>query len=146
MSRPTLPDAYIEHDAPDPWGAVQFLATARKLSGDAANEDTSPEGRQILVHTAVMTATDALLAIYGQKVVGSEGGHRLRLDTAASMLPGHDELFDQLDEVRVRRHQASYAAAFVELADLKEALSAAADFIALVDDEVQPQLPKHFEE
>ena len=93
-----MTDARVEDVAPDPWGAQGFLANARRLLADGSRAENSAEGRQLLLHSAAMAACDALLALEGRQVVGSDRGHQLRLAEAENLLAGeHSALFERLD-------------------------------------------------
>lgn len=82
-----MTDARVDRVEPDVWAARAFLEQAQRLLQDGAEERISPEGRQILLHGAVVAGCDAILAVNGRQIVGSDGGHRLRLATAQSLLP-----------------------------------------------------------
>jgi len=135
-------EARLESIEPDPWLANSFLNRAKQFAADGNREALASESRQVLLHNAAIAACDAILAIEGQRVVGADGGHLLRLDAAHRILPGdHADLFERLDESRASRNQASYAADLVPLADAEETAVAVSQLIELADERVRPNLP-----
>lgn len=95
----------------------------------------------MLLQHAVVAACDGALAIVGQRVVGADGGHRLRLRTVERLLAPDNDLFDQLDEVRSGRNQVSYAAGFATLVDADDASEHVTALIELIDVWVTERLP-----
>lgn len=139
-----MTDARVDRVEPDVWAARAFLEQAQRLLQDGAEERISPEGRQILLHGAVVAGCDAILAVNGRQIVGSDGGHRLRLATAQSLLPQDlDELFERLDDARMDRNEASYAAALLPTDVVEEALSAVGELVGLANAHVSPKLPPY---
>ncbi len=67
------PRAQVERRGEDPWAALEFLDQARRFLSDGQAEPISPEGRQVLLHNAAVAACDAVLAINGLEVTGSDG-------------------------------------------------------------------------
>jgi hypothetical protein len=132
--------ARIELIEPDPWLAASFLKQACQF--EASSAGLPPESRQVLLHAAVIAACDAVLAINGLRLKGSEGGHRLRIHTTRDLLGGDEhELFDLLDEARELRNHVSYAAALAVPADVEQTATAVVKLLALVDAHVSPHLP-----
>lgn len=116
-----MTEARTEPTEPDVWGAKAHLERAR------------------VFETA---ACDALLAITGYRVVGADGGHRLRLERAQDLLGGdHEDLFDRLDDARDSRNIASYSAVSVPLSDAEDAATATGELIELVEDRIRRSLP-----
>lgn len=138
-----MTEARLERIQPDPWLASAFLDRANQFAVDGARADLTVESRQILLHNAVIAACDSVLAITGHEVVGSDGGHQLRLEKVERILPGdHALMFERLDELRALRHQVSYAAAPVVLPEADEAVAAVEELIGLADERVRPHLPE----
>jgi hypothetical protein len=135
-----MTDASIERIAPDPRLATDFLTRARQFAGDAAHRDLAPESRQLLLHQAVVSCCDAVLAIEGRRVVGSDGGHRLRIGEVSKLLPGdHWELFERLDDARMTRNRVSYGA-IVLAPDWDDAAGDVAELLALAEARLEPLL------
>jgi len=134
-------EARLERIEPDPWLASAFLDRANQFAVDGARTGLAVESRQILLHNAVIAACDSVLAITGHEVVGSDGGHQLRLQKVERILGDHGVLFERLDELRATRNQVSYAAAPVLLPEADEAVAAVAALIGLADERVRPHLP-----
>ena len=127
------PEARIEPTEVDVWGARTFLERARELLVDGARAENSPASRLILLHSAAMASCDAVLSANGRRVVGSDGGHLLRLQQAETLLRGdHRRLFATLEDSRASRNTASYAAAFVPADDVESSRIAVAELVALV--------------
>lgn len=136
-----MTEARIEPTGPDPWLAAAFLARARLFAVDGSAE-ISAESRQLLLHSAAIAACDAVLAIEGRVVTGSDGGHRLRLVEAERILPGgHDDLFEALDEARSVRHDVSYAIGLAASPDIEKTALAVRELLTLVEGHVAPHLP-----
>lgn len=136
------PQAQLERIEKDVWAARDFLDQARKLLADGETEGLHDEGRQILLHAATVAACDAILAIDGLQVRGSEGGHVLRLEQAHKQLgEGHADLFERLDEARDRRIEASYRAGSPSSEDVDAAVQAVTELVRSVEDVLEPQLP-----
>lgn len=115
--------------------AREFLGQADRYLRDAGIASLSNEAQQVLLHQAALCACDAILLACGQRVVGEEGGHVLRLTEALDRLPGDtDELFEALDASRTRRSEASYAAAWVPTASVQEAEEATRELLELARD------------
>jgi hypothetical protein len=132
-----MADASLRKIARDATLAAAFLAQAHRFLADGANPDNSHASRQVLLHNAVIAACDAVLAIEGYEVEGSEGGHRLRLEQAQRRLgSGLDDLFDQLDVVRLTRASVSCAAGFVPESDVDEAVMAVTQVVRHAEDHV----------
>lgn len=138
-----MTEARVEPIEPDPWLAAAFLLQAKGFSADgSADGSIGMESRQVLLHSAVIAACDALLAINGRQIAGTEGGHIKRLAEAQRLLPGdHDELFDALDDGRVARNSVSYAAGLAMAPDVDETAKAVQQLLALIDAQVSPRLP-----
>lgn len=135
--------ARIERIVPDHWLAAKFLERARCFASDGFSTSLEAESRQVLLQCAVVAACDAVLAVEGRTVEGSDGGHSLRLTEAHRHLPDdHTELFDLLDDSRVSRNNASYAAGFSAPAEVDETAAAVRELLALVDQHVAPHLPE----
>lgn len=136
-----MTEATVELVEPDPWLASSLLAHARQF--EASSAGLPPESRQVLLHSAVVAACDAVLAIDGRRVKGSDGRHRLRISTAQHLLTGdRDELFDVLDEAREIRNNVSYAGGMAVPADVAETAAAARKLLTLVEAHVSPRLPE----
>lgn len=134
--------ARAERVEPDPWLAAGFLARAKKFAADGSVETLSPESRQILMHSATVAGCDAVLAVSGRRIEGSDGGHRLRLTETQLLLAGeHDELFEVLDEARAIRNEVSYAAGLAAPTDVEETAAAVRELVGLIEEHVTPHLP-----
>jgi hypothetical protein len=134
--------ARVERIEPNVWDARQFLARAVELLEDGGNETDTPANRVILLHTAAIAACDAVLSLNGRRVVGSEGGHILRLEEAEALLPAdHRELFERLDENRLTRGEASYAAAFVPADDAETSYPLVQQLVALTSAHIDAVSP-----
>lgn len=96
----------------------------------------------MLLHGTVIAACDALLAVNGHRVIGSEGGHRLRISKSSELLHDSVELFERLNEARVSRNDASYAAAPVPAFDIDDTVVDVETLIGMVEREVEPVLPE----
>lgn len=139
-----MTEATVELVEPDPWLASSFLAHARQF--EASSAGLPSESRQVLLHSAVVAACDAVLAVDGRRAKGSDGGHRLRISTAQHLLAGdHDELFDVLDEARVIRNDVSYGGAMAVPADVAETADAVRRLLVLVEAHVSPHRPEWLE-
>ena len=66
--------ATIESISPDAWLAQGFYQRAHEFLRDGQSTGLSAAGRQVLLHSAALAACDAVLAINGRQVLGSEGG------------------------------------------------------------------------
>jgi hypothetical protein len=127
-----MTDARIEKVYEDRIGARTFLEQADTILGDADADGLSAPSRSILLHSAAVSACDAILQAVGQRITVGDGAHMLRLETALEHLDGDTEdLLERLDASRARRNEASYAAAFVSQASLGEAREATAELIEL---------------
>ena len=134
--------AEIDHVGVDVDGAFAFAKRAELFLDNARFDALDPEARQVLLHDAVLAGCDAVLAINGLRVVGSDGGHLLRREKAEALLDvDRDLLFERLDDARDLRNAASYRAAPVPLPATVEGISAAAEFLQLVRDHIDPRLP-----
>lgn len=143
MSRPPTARAEIDHVGVDVDGASAFAKRAELFLDNARLEALAPEARPILLHDAVLAGCDAVLAINGLRVVGSDGGHTLRRQKAEALLDvDRDDLYERLDDARDLQNAASYRAAPVPLPDADDGISAAAEFLHLVRDHVEPRLPE----
>jgi len=137
-----MPQAEIDHVGVDVDGASAFARRAELFLENARFEALDPEARQVLLHDAVLAGCDAVLAINGLRVLGSDGGHQLRRERAEALLDvDRDDLFERLDDARDLRNAASYRAAPVPLPAVKDGISAAAEFLRLMRDHVDPRLP-----
>lgn len=142
-----MTEASIERIEPDPWLARAFLERSRTFLADGSVDTLAAESSQVLLHGAAVAACDAVLAVNGRRVIGADGGHRLRLTTAERFLPDAPaDLFVRLDDVRVTRNEASYAAELVPLPAIDEAVAAVAELVALADAHVAPHLPPYIDE
>lgn len=120
-----MAEARLTRIIPDATLARSFLIRAQEFSADGARDRNSHASRQVLLHNAAIAACDAVLAINGFEVEGSEGGHRLRLEKAEQLLgDDHRSLFEELDDARLARGTVSYAAGFALEADVEVALMA----------------------
>lgn len=136
------PKAQVEYAGEDIWAAREFLEQARRFLADGRIEALHDEGRQVLLHSAAIAACDAILAIKGLEVTGSEGGHVLRLTEAHRQLGGlHRDLFERLNDSRDRRIQASYRAAAVDANGVDESVQAVTELVMLAAELIEPQLP-----
>jgi hypothetical protein len=116
-------DARLRKIAPDATLAGAFLDQAKTFLADGAKADNSSSSRQVLLHNAAIAACDAVLAVGGLEVQGSAGGHALRLDEAQRQLgEGLDDLFENLDLMRLTRADVSYRAGFAGPSSVDEAL------------------------
>jgi hypothetical protein len=137
-----MTDARLEPIEADPYLAAGFLKRAESFVADGENEGLQPESRQVLLHSATVAACDSALAIKGLQVVGSEGGHKLRLEEVARLLPDADTgLFERLDDARIARNEVSYAAGLSASDDVVHQLEATRDLLFAVKQLVQPELP-----
>jgi hypothetical protein len=137
-----MSEARLERIERDPYLAKSFLLRARRFAADAKRRELAAETRQVVLHSATIAACDAALAIEGFEVVGIEGGHKLRIETALDLLPDvPDDMFDRLDDARLSRNQVSYAAGFSTSEDLDAAEAAVTALIALVEESVGSRLP-----
>jgi hypothetical protein len=137
------PKAQVEQRGDDPWGALEFLAQARRFLRDGRIDDLSDEGRQVLLHNAAVAACDAILAINGLDVTGSEGGHLLRFEEAHKRLGGgHGDLFERLEDGRDRRIQASYRAGSLDGTGVDVGVQAVGELIDLAETLIEPRLPE----
>jgi hypothetical protein len=138
--------AAIERVEPDPWLARAFLDSARSFVEDGACERNSAASRQLLLHSAAIAARDAVLAINGRRVTGSDGGHMLRLEVTEGLLPdAPNDLFLRLDDARMMRNEASYAASVVPAASVDEALKAVRELVDLATAHTVPNLPPYLD-
>jgi hypothetical protein len=139
--------AAVERVEPDPWLARAFLDSARSFVDDGSSERNSDASRQLLLHSAAIAACDAVLAVNGRRVTGADGGHKLRLEAAEDLLPdASDGLFVRLDDARMTRNEASYAAGLVPAVSVQEALEAVRELIDLAETHVAPHLPPYLED
>src|SRR4051812_23468074 len=117
-----MTQAKLTRIAPDPTLASAFLDRARSFLDDGSAKDLSQASRQVLLHNAAIAACDAVLAVSGFQVEGSERGHRLRLEKAEELLSGDlVDLFERLESVRMTRADISYRAGFALDPDVDEA-------------------------
>jgi hypothetical protein len=135
-------EATTERIEPDPLLAGDFLRGARRAASDSAKPGLHAESRQLLLHEAAKAACDAVLAVNGWQVVGSDGGHRLRLKQARDLLGGFDEeLFERLDDLRQSRNQVSYSALSAKHSEVDAASAAVSALVDLAAAAVEPHLP-----
>jgi hypothetical protein len=138
-----MTDARVERIEPDPLLAADFLDQAKSFAADGAPNTLSAASRQVLLHSSVVAACDALLAINGRKIEGSDGSHRLRLTETQPLLGGdHHELFESLDEARVARNDVSYRASLAPLPDAEETALAVQQLLSLIEAQLTPHLPE----
>lgn len=136
------PEARVEPTELDIWGARAFLERARELLADGARPENTSASRLILLHSAAMAACDAVLSAGGRRIVGSDGGHLLRLQQAETLLGGdHRRLFATLEDGRASRNTASYAAAFVPADDVETSHTAVAELVEIVGAHVDSRSP-----
>lgn len=91
-----MTDAELIKIERDPTLADAFLKRARAFLQDGSATGNSPASREVLLHNSAIAACDAVLAISGFEVEGSEHGHPLRLDKAERPLGGDlTDLFQQ---------------------------------------------------
>ena len=133
--------AELEWVGEDAHGALAFILHARTFTGDGSQQGNAPESRQVLLHNAVVAACDAVLALDGFTVRGSEGGHRLRLDEAAERLALERDLVERLQGVRDGRNRVSYRGFPALIDDVDEAARAVADLLDIVEDHARARLP-----
>ena len=127
-----MTDARVESVYDDRIGSRSFLAQAEVFLGDSDAVGLSAPSRSILLHSAAVSACDAILQAAGQRVTPGDRAHILRLETALDHLGGDtEELFERLDASRARRNEASYAAEFVAIASLADAREATAELLDL---------------
>jgi hypothetical protein len=135
-------EARVEETDFDPWAAKLFLSQAQALLADGSRNEISGEGRQLLLHSAAMAACDAILAIHGKRVVGTEQGHQRRLEGTQGLLSNdYHQLFDHLDEGRVARNAVSYRAGFVPPPDVKAAFTAVTELVEIAEAHIEARLP-----
>jgi len=135
-------EARVERTAVDVWGARAFMGRARELLSDGERSENTPASRMILLHSASMAACDAILSVNGRRIVGSDGGHVLRLEQAVALLAGdHRDLFARLEESRASRHGVSYAAGFVPADDVESSCAAVQELVGIAATHVDAQLP-----
>jgi hypothetical protein len=136
--------ATIESISPDPWLAQGFYQRAHEFLRDGQSTGLSAAGRQVLLHSAALAACDAVLAINGRQVLGSEGGHVLRLTEAERLLgDGLGDLFERLDDARSMRAEASYNATFVPSAEPDAAAQAVLELVEHAREHLEPRMPDH---
>lgn len=124
--------ARVEKVYEDRIGARTFLAQAETFLGDADAAGLSAPSRSVLLHSAAVSACDAILQAAGQRVTVGDGAHVLRLETALDHLDGDmEDLLERLDVSRTRRNEASYAAELVAQASIDEAREATAELVEL---------------
>ena len=139
-----MTEASLEHIAPDPWLARSYFLRALEFIGDGERSSLSAAGRQVLLHDAALSLCDAVLAINGRGVVGSEGGHVLRLEQTERLLgDGLHDLFERLDDGRLARGSASYRAAPIPESGPEAALEAVIELRELAQAHIEPRLPDH---
>ncbi len=127
-----MTDARVEKVYEDRMGARSFLAQADTFLGDADARGLSAPSQSILLHSATVSACDAILQAAGQRVSPGDGAHVLRLEAALDHVYGDtEELLERLDASRARRNEASYAAEFVAKASIAEAREATAELLEL---------------
>jgi hypothetical protein len=86
----------------------------------------------ILLHSAAMAACDAILSVNGKRIVGSDGGHLLRLEQAETLLRGDNRhLFATLEDSRASRNIASYAAGFVPADDIEASCASVEELVTI---------------
>src|SRR5215210_5992132 len=120
-----MTEASVELIPPDPWLAHSHFHRALEFIGDGEQTSLSAAGRLVLLHDAALSLCDAVLAINGREVRGSDGGHVLRLQQAQKLLgDGLRDLFERLDDGRLARGDASYRAAPIPEAGPEAALQA----------------------
>ena len=125
-----MTDARIENVHEDKVRAREFLSQAELLLKDANAAPLSAEGQAILLHTATVSACDAILQAVGLRVTPGDRAHVIRLEAALAELPGDtEELFESLDAARERRNEASYLAGFVAQASVADAREATTELI-----------------
>ena len=134
-------DARLERIEPDAFAAADLLRRARSFAADGARDENAPETRQVVLHSAVIAACDAVLAVDGYAVVGSTGGHRLRIEEAAMRLGLDTDLAVRIDEVRVSRNSVSYGALRPPADDVDDASATVRELLGAVAAHLEPRLP-----
>jgi hypothetical protein len=130
-----MTDARVEKVYEDHSGARSFLDQAEMFFSDSHAAGISAPSRSILLHSAAVSACDAILQAAGQRVTPGDRAHILRLQTALGHLDGDtEELLERLDASRARRNEASYAAEFVAEASVVDAREATAELVGLARD------------
>lgn len=134
--------AELERIEADPFLAADFLDRAKDFVKDARVAGLSDETRLLVLHSATVAACDAVLSISGFRIVGSEGGHRLRIEKSAALLGDVDaELFERLDDARLSRNDVSYALGMVPTEDVMASAEAVDRLIEHAQALVEPHLP-----
>jgi len=127
-----MTDARIDQVYTDLLAAREFLAQAETFLADADVDALTAESKAILLHSATVSACDAILQAVGLRVTSGDGSHVLRIEAALEQVDGNTEdLLERLDASRARRNEASYAAAFVPIASVADAREATAELIEL---------------
>lgn len=115
-----MTQARVERLPPEPREARVFLAQARQWLRDSEVAGLSDTGRQSLAYNAVLSACDACLLGAGRRVVGSEGGHALRIRETVALLDLDRQLEDGLTSARELRAVSTYRAGIVFEGDAEE--------------------------
>ena len=111
--------ASVEAVDPDPDRAREFITAAAKFLADADRDSTSLESAVVLYWQACISALDAILSAYGQRVGQGTHSHAVRVEAAAALAgSGYADLFARLDEWRRERAEVSYAALVPAAADV----------------------------
>jgi hypothetical protein len=138
-------EAWVARIGPDPFQARVFYLRAVEFAAGGGHPDLAAAPRQVLLHNAVIAACDAILAVSGRQIEGSDGGHRLRLQETERLLgSGLDDLFERLDDVRATRAEASYRGALVPDAEPAAAEQAVLEFLEHARAHIAPHLPEHY--
>ncbi len=127
----------------DPKQIKQFFADARKRAVAARkNLAIDPETAYQIAYEAMIKASLALMLSHGQRPRKQLGHHIAIIEFAQRHLPGASAgTFALFDRMRRKRNDAFYDIALVTDTEAEEAVSAADDFLLLVEADIKKRTP-----
>lgn len=127
----------------DPKLIKQFFADAQKRAVAARkNLAIEPETGYQIAYEAMIKASLALMLSHGQRPRKQLGHHIAIIEFAQRHLPGTSAgTFALFDRMRRKRNDAFYDIALVTDTEAEEAVSAADDFLLVVEADIKKRIP-----
>jgi uncharacterized protein (UPF0332 family) len=127
----------------DPKLIKQFFADAQKRAVAARkNLAIEPETAYQIAYEAMIKASLALMLSHGQRPRKQLGHHIAIIEFAQRHLPGTSAgTFALFDRMRRKRNDAFYDIALVTDTEAEEAVSAADDFLLVVETDIKKRTP-----
>lgn len=120
---------------PDKDAAWKYLATAKRMLGDASVPGLSPEAQFTLLYDAARNAVVAALRVDGVKITSGSRSHMVTLAEASRILgEEHAATLDRINTVRHARHQIEYDNREVSEDEVSAAFEPARAIVELVEE------------